>query len=196
MRCYSHKNISLRGTDSKYYMAWNFSGSINRDQLFILGCVVIPIKTYLSVAPMVGKYYMTWNFSGSIHRDQLFILECVVISIKTSLRDTDSKYYMAWTFSGSINRDQLFILGPIFFKLLRIVSNYSLRWISKFTHDIDLAQSIIGLTLCNSKKQVKWLKLMKDYYSIFQSIWFHLPHQYTWRINSMFKQNWIGNVGR
>nr|UTT74055.1 PsaJ [Trichosanthes laceribractea] len=37
------KNISLRGTGSKYYMVRGFSGSINRDQSFIPGCVGIPI---------------------------------------------------------------------------------------------------------------------------------------------------------
>ncbi|KAF4348564.1 hypothetical protein F8388_000243 [Cannabis sativa] len=37
------KNISFRGTGSKYYMVWVFSRIIDRDQSFISGCVDIPL---------------------------------------------------------------------------------------------------------------------------------------------------------
>ncbi|KAF4396249.1 hypothetical protein F8388_019795 [Cannabis sativa] len=37
------KNISFRGTSSKYYMVWVFSRIIDRDQSFISGCVDIPL---------------------------------------------------------------------------------------------------------------------------------------------------------
>ncbi len=37
------KNISLRGTSDKYSMVRGFSGSLDRDQSFIPGCIDIPL---------------------------------------------------------------------------------------------------------------------------------------------------------
>nr|WOZ10095.1 photosystem I subunit IX [Persicaria lapathifolia] len=47
------KNISLRGTGTKYFMVRIFSRSIDRNQSFFPGCVNIPLF-FILVIDMVG----------------------------------------------------------------------------------------------------------------------------------------------
>lgn len=48
------KNISLRGTGTKYFVVRIFSGSIDRNQSFFPGCVNIPLFFILVIDMVRG----------------------------------------------------------------------------------------------------------------------------------------------